>query len=44
MNIEAYNLDSLRRLVRKLEKEIGKRCTGINGNDTGRHKAINKLP
>ena len=43
MNIEAYNLDSLRRLVRKLEKEIGKLCTGINGNDTGRYKAINKL-
>lgn len=43
MNIEAYNLDSLRRLVRKLEKEIEKRCTGINGNDTGRYKAINKL-
>ena len=43
MNIEAYNLDSLRRLVLKLEKEIGKSCTGINGNDTGRHKAINKL-
>lgn len=43
MNIEAYNLDSLRRLVRKLEKEIGKRCTGINGNDTGRYKAINRL-
>ena len=34
---------SLSLAVKELEKEIGKRCTGINGNDTGRHKAINKL-
>ena len=43
MNIEAYNLDLQYRLVRKLEKEIGKCCTGINGDDTGRYKVINKV-